>query len=37
MEDTALATAPLRLSHLVSRVQAEVGKEFEPTPRGSGN
>lgn len=33
MEDTPLATALVRLAHLVSRVYAEVSKEFELTPQ----
>ncbi|GAA3165341.1 MarR family winged helix-turn-helix transcriptional regulator [Nonomuraea salmonea] len=33
MEDTTLATALVRLAQLVSRVYAEVGKEFELTPQ----
>ncbi|MEV0345086.1 MarR family winged helix-turn-helix transcriptional regulator [Nonomuraea sp. NPDC050680] len=33
MEDTGLATALVRLAHLVSRVYAEVSKEFELTPQ----
>ncbi|MFI0420744.1 MarR family winged helix-turn-helix transcriptional regulator [Spongiactinospora sp. 9N601] len=33
MEDTRLATALVRLAHLVSRVYAEVSKEFELTPQ----
>ncbi|GAA3718503.1 MarR family transcriptional regulator [Nonomuraea antimicrobica] len=33
MEDTKLATALVRLAHLVTRVYAEVSKEFELTPQ----
>ncbi|GII94127.1 MarR family winged helix-turn-helix transcriptional regulator [Sinosporangium siamense] len=33
MENTQLATALVRLAHLVSRVYGEVSKEFEATPQ----